>query len=586
MTAHPALDGTSPLRPEVRAGADMLIVRELTGGLYFGRPQGRSTDDGVESVVDTLRYTRPEIERIVEDLAFGLAADRRGRLTSVDKANVLASSRLWREVVDEIAPRYPSVSVEHALVDSTAYLVLTQPTYYDVIVTENLFGDILSDEAAAIAGSLGCSPRPAWARGSLRRAGSASTSPFTAAPRGSPAREWPIRWRQSRRPRSSCAGPSARSRRPMCWTAPAMRPSSTARARATSAAPTARRRSPPSCWPASRSARRCRRDHPVRHHAARRHPGGGHLALVADKLRIARRLDELGVQYIEGGWPGSNPKDEEFFEMREASSSSTPSSRAFGSTRALGQAPRAGPEAAARCWRPSTPRDDHRRQELALPVDEALGATPGREPRDDRRLGALPQAARREVVLRRRALLRRLQGRPGLRARRPARGRRRRREDLVLCDTNGGTLPHEVEADASRSAVRSCPAGRSASTPTTTPSSRSPTRSPRCAPARRHGAGHHQRLRRALRQRQPGHDLGDLQLKLGLSRARRRPADAAAGAVALRRGRQPRARGAAAVRRPQRLRAQGRRPRTARPSSRTRTSTSTRRPSAARRASS
>jgi len=154
VVAHPALDHASPLRPEVRAGADLLIVRELTGGLYFGRPQGRSTDDGVETVVDTLRYTRPEIERIVE-LAFELASGRRGRLTSVDKANVLASSRLWREVVDEIAPRHPSVTVEHALVDSTAYLVLTQPTAYDVIVTENLFGDILSDEAAAIAGSLG-----------------------------------------------------------------------------------------------------------------------------------------------------------------------------------------------------------------------------------------------------------------------------------------------------------------------------------------------------------------------------------------------------------------------------------------------
>jgi 3-isopropylmalate dehydrogenase len=154
VTAHAALEAASPLRPEVRAGAELLIVRELTGGLYFGRPQGRSTDDGVETVVDTLRYTRPEIERIVE-LAFELAEGRRGRLTSVDKANVLASSRLWRQVVDELAQRHPSVSVEHALVDSTAYLLLTQPTHYDVIVTENLFGDILSDEAAAIAGSLG-----------------------------------------------------------------------------------------------------------------------------------------------------------------------------------------------------------------------------------------------------------------------------------------------------------------------------------------------------------------------------------------------------------------------------------------------
>ncbi|MEA2652714.1 MAG: 3-isopropylmalate dehydrogenase, partial [Chloroflexota bacterium] len=118
------------------------------------RPQGRSTEAGVESAVDTLRYTRPEIERIVE-LAFELAADRRGHLTSVDKANVLASSRLWREVVDELAPTHPEVTVAHALVDSTAYLILTQPGHYDVIVTENMFGDILSDEAAAIAGSLG-----------------------------------------------------------------------------------------------------------------------------------------------------------------------------------------------------------------------------------------------------------------------------------------------------------------------------------------------------------------------------------------------------------------------------------------------
>jgi 3-isopropylmalate dehydrogenase len=154
VVAHAALDAASPLRPEVRAGADVLIVRELTGGLYFGRPQGRVSEGGVDGAVDTLRYTRPEIERIAE-LAFELAEGRRGRLTSVDKANVLASSRLWREVVDEVAARHPSVSVEHALVDSTAYLLLTQPRHYDVIVTENLFGDILSDEAAAIAGSLG-----------------------------------------------------------------------------------------------------------------------------------------------------------------------------------------------------------------------------------------------------------------------------------------------------------------------------------------------------------------------------------------------------------------------------------------------
>ena len=157
VRAHAALASASPLRPEVREGADILILRELTGGLYFGRPQGRSREGDTEVVVDTLRYTRPEIERIVE-LGFTLAEGRRGRLTSVDKANVLASSRLWREVVDSAALRHPDVTVEHALVDSTAYLVLTDPRRYDVIVTENLFGDILSDEAAAIAGSLGLLP--------------------------------------------------------------------------------------------------------------------------------------------------------------------------------------------------------------------------------------------------------------------------------------------------------------------------------------------------------------------------------------------------------------------------------------------
>ena len=154
VRAHESLAHASPLRPEVRRDADILIVRELTGGLYFGQPQGREESNGVTSAVDTLRYTRPEIERIVE-LGFALAAGRRGHLTSVDKANVLASSRLWREVVDETAERHPEVAVEHALVDSTAYRLLTEPRHFDVIVTENLFGDILSDEAAAISGSLG-----------------------------------------------------------------------------------------------------------------------------------------------------------------------------------------------------------------------------------------------------------------------------------------------------------------------------------------------------------------------------------------------------------------------------------------------
>jgi 3-isopropylmalate dehydrogenase len=144
------LADASPLRPERRAGVDLLIVRELTGGLYFGRPQGPTA----LGAVDTCAYTRHEIERIVR-LAFELASDRRRHLTSVDKANVLATSRLWREVVEEIAPEFPGVVVDHALVDSTAATLIADPGRYDVIVTENLFGDILSDEAAVIAGSLG-----------------------------------------------------------------------------------------------------------------------------------------------------------------------------------------------------------------------------------------------------------------------------------------------------------------------------------------------------------------------------------------------------------------------------------------------
>jgi 3-isopropylmalate dehydrogenase len=153
VRAFPQLASASPLRPEVRDGADLLIVRELTGGLYFGKPQERSHDEAV----DTLRYSRAEIERVVR-LAFELAAGRRRQLTSVDKANVLESSRLWREVVDEIKGDFPDISTEHALVDSLALALVTRPARFDVLVTENMFGDILSDEAAAIGGSLGILP--------------------------------------------------------------------------------------------------------------------------------------------------------------------------------------------------------------------------------------------------------------------------------------------------------------------------------------------------------------------------------------------------------------------------------------------
>ena len=157
VTVEPALVTASPVRPTLLRGVDLLIVRELTGGLYFGRPsEERATPDG-RSAVDTLVYTEAEIRRVVR-LAFQLAQGRRGRLTSVDKANVLATSRLWRKVVDELRHEFPTVMVEHRLVDSAAMLLIQHPAAFDVVVTENLFGDILSDEASVLAGSLGMLP--------------------------------------------------------------------------------------------------------------------------------------------------------------------------------------------------------------------------------------------------------------------------------------------------------------------------------------------------------------------------------------------------------------------------------------------
>lgn len=152
-----ALADASPLRPERVRGVDVLIVRELTGGLYFGTPQGRETVNGERSAVDTMRYTESEIRRVVR-LAFDLARGRRRKVTSVDKANVLASSRLWREVTHEVAADYPDVECEDILVDACAMYLINRPADFDVIVTENMFGDILSDEASMIAGSLGMLP--------------------------------------------------------------------------------------------------------------------------------------------------------------------------------------------------------------------------------------------------------------------------------------------------------------------------------------------------------------------------------------------------------------------------------------------
>ena len=163
VTVSPALVASSPLRPERLAGVDLLIVRELTSGLYFGRPSEERDTAGGRVAVDTLWYTEQEIARVVR-LAFELARTRRGRVTQVDKANVLATSRLWRKVAEEVRagvddrPGFPDVALEHRLVDSAAMALVTRPAAFDVIVTENLFGDILSDEASVLAGSLGMLP--------------------------------------------------------------------------------------------------------------------------------------------------------------------------------------------------------------------------------------------------------------------------------------------------------------------------------------------------------------------------------------------------------------------------------------------
>ncbi len=147
---HPAIADCSPLRPEVVRGADILFVRELLGGIYFGEPRGSSGC----CAFNTMRYTEAEIERVAR-IAFDLARQRRKKLTSVDKANILETSQLWRRTVTRLGREYPDVALDHCYVDACAMKLVTHPTSFDVVVTENLFGDILSDEAAVIAGSLG-----------------------------------------------------------------------------------------------------------------------------------------------------------------------------------------------------------------------------------------------------------------------------------------------------------------------------------------------------------------------------------------------------------------------------------------------
>ena len=157
VSYYAATAENSPLRPEVIEGADMLVVRELTGGLYFGKPSERTKTDGEDAVVDTLFYKKSEIERIIR-LAFELAEQRSKKVTSVDKANVLESSRVWRETAEEVAKDFPEVKLEHMLVDNAAMQLIKNPKHFDVLVTENMFGDILSDEASVLTGSLGMLP--------------------------------------------------------------------------------------------------------------------------------------------------------------------------------------------------------------------------------------------------------------------------------------------------------------------------------------------------------------------------------------------------------------------------------------------
>lgn len=151
---HPALLDASSLKPEYVDGTDLLVVRELTGGIYFGQPRHTETVDGTTRAVDTMVYDEHEIRRIAI-AGFEAARKRRGKLTSVDKANVLDTSRLWRKVVTELASEYPDVALEHMLVDNCAMQLIRNPRQFDVIVTENMFGDILSDEASMLGGSIG-----------------------------------------------------------------------------------------------------------------------------------------------------------------------------------------------------------------------------------------------------------------------------------------------------------------------------------------------------------------------------------------------------------------------------------------------
>ena len=157
VKVYPALINSSPIKPNFLKGVDMMVLRELTGGLYFGKPKKRWNTTRGRRGVDTLKYTEKEIERILR-VGFELALNRNKKLTSVDKQNVLESSRLWREIAVELSSEYPEVELEHILVDNAAMQLIRNPASFDVIVSENTFGDILTDEASVLSGSMGMLP--------------------------------------------------------------------------------------------------------------------------------------------------------------------------------------------------------------------------------------------------------------------------------------------------------------------------------------------------------------------------------------------------------------------------------------------
>ncbi len=160
------LESASPLRADRLRGVDLVFIRELTGGIYFGQPKGKETVDGVRRGFDTMVYDEHEIRRILE-LAFEVARKRRKHVTSIDKANVLATMQVWREVATEVGQENADVKLEHQLVDSAAMRLVTEPSSFDVIVSGNMFGDILSDEGAVLTGSLGLLPSASLGEGSL-----------------------------------------------------------------------------------------------------------------------------------------------------------------------------------------------------------------------------------------------------------------------------------------------------------------------------------------------------------------------------------------------------------------------------------